>query len=571
MVGETSERAAVMEGHLMPTKILVIDDESGIRDILSQLLRYHGYEVLTAGTAEEGLKALNGSPFNVIVLDIHLPDTPGTVLLDKIEEVAPQAKVVLITARPSVETAIRALRKRTYDYIQKPFKLGQLLESIEGAMEDQRIVEEKERILRQLKFLNDMAGQMDKTMDLDAVLKQLLTLNMGYFKADSGAIYLRQESRFALRQHIGVTKKFIAEFGSLPLDHPIVREAAESRISIAENNNGGGNSWAAVPLICMDRPLGVMVLTTRSGSWFDEEAKRLLGIVGAQVGSTIHNSMLYSQAQETRDYLEGLIRNTADAIVTYKLDGTVRTWNEAAAAVYGYGEEEAVGRSLVNVPGSSLLEIGQIMKKVAAGETVSNHHTVHLRKDGGSIPVVVTYSPVRNADGAVVAVSAISRHVDQKEKAEEEQLKCEPRAPDMKLRQVVNALVPMLMRRALPEAERNRCVSVLSDKLVQALYDDYLDDDKPIDLEALGRGITGMFNDLGGQFDSEVQQDSMVITALRCPWENDAQRSPANCMLTKALITRFAVHAWGSARVSLSQSLANNDECCRITIHRLER
>jgi PAS domain S-box-containing protein len=409
----------------MPSRILVIDDESGIRDILGQLLRYHGYEVVTAGTAEEGLKALSQSFFNIIVLDIRLPDTPGTVLLDKVEEVAPGAKVVLITGHASVETAIKALRKRTYDYIQKPFKLGQLLESIEGAMEDQRIVVEKERILEQLKFLNDMAGQMDKTMDLDVVLKQLLSLNMSYFKADSGAIYLKSDSRFILRQYIGVTKKFIGEFGSLPLDHPIVREAAKARISFAVNNNGGGgSSYASVPLTCMDQPLGVMVLTARNGVWFDEEAKRLLGIVGAQVGSTIHNSMLYSQAQETRDYLEGLIQNTADAIITYGLDGTVRTWNEAAVRIYGYRENEAIGQPLINIPQGQLQEMGQIMRRVVAGETVSDHRTILRMKGGGSVPVAVTYSPVRNVEGAVVAVSSISRDTTITDQTEKESVKC---------------------------------------------------------------------------------------------------------------------------------------------------
>ena len=556
----------------MPSRILVIDDESGIRDILGQLLRYHGYEVVTAGTAEEGLKALSQSFFNIIVLDIRLPDTPGTVLLDKVEEVAPGAKVVLITGHASVETAIKALRKRTYDYIQKPFKLGQLLESIEGAMEDQRIVVEKERILEQLKFLNDMAGQMDKTMDLDVVLRQLLSLNMSYFKADSGAIYLKSDSRFVLRQYIGVTKKFIGEFGSLPLDHPIVREAAKARISFAVNDNGGGgSSYASVPLTCMDRPLGVMVLTARNGVWFDEEAKRLLGIVGAQVGSTIHNSMLYSQAQETRDYLEGLIQNTADAIITYGLDGTVRTWNEAAVRIYGYRENEAIGQPLINIPEGQLLEMSQIMRRVVAGETVSDHRTILRMKDGGSVPVAVTYSPVRNVEGAVVAISSISRDTTITDQTEKESVKCKVRESEMKLREVMITLIPMLMKRSLPEAERTRFISTLSDKLEQTLYEDYLGGKKSVDLKTLGSGITEMFNDLGGEFNSEVEQDRLVITASKCPWENGLHRNPANCMLTKAIITRFAVRAWGNARINVSQTLANKDGCCRVTIHRLDQ
>ncbi len=550
----------------------MIDDESGIRDILGQLLRYHGYEVVTAGTAEEGLKALNASFFNVVVLDIRLPDTPGTVLLDKVEEIAPGVKVVLITGHPSVDTAIKALRKHSYDYIQKPFKLGQLLESIEGAMEDQRLVVEKERILEQLKFLNDMAGQMDKTMDLDVVLKQLLSLNMSYFKSDSGAIYLKNESKFVLRQHIGVTKKFIAEFGALPLDHPIVKDAANSRITFAASNNGtGGSSWASVPLICMDRPLGVMVLTARSGGWFDEEDKRLLGIVGAQVGSTIYNSMLYSQAQETRDYLEGLIQNTADAIITYGFDGIVRTWNEAATKIYGYSESEAVGQSLVNIPDERLQEMKDIMGRVVGGETVSNQRTVLRTKDGRSIPAAVTYSPVRNSDGAVVAVSSISRDVTMAESAEREAERCKVQESGMKLREVVNTLIPLLMRRSLPDEERRKLVSMVSDKLEHALYQDYFSEGQPTDLKKVGGGIVEMFNDLGGQFDSTVEEDRIVITASKCPWENGMHHNPANCMLTKALITRFAARALGNVRVGVSQTLANNDGCCRVTVHRLDR
>jgi PAS domain S-box-containing protein len=323
-----------------------------------------------------------------------------------------------------------------------------------------------------------------------------------------------------------------------------------------------------VPLTCMDRPLGVMVLTARNGVWFDEEAKRLLGIVGAQVGSTIHNSMLYSQAQETRDYLEGLIQNTADAIITYGLDGTVRTWNEAAVRIYGYRENEAIGQPLINIPQGQLQEI---MRRVVAGETVSDHRTILRMKGGGSVPVAVTYSPVRNVEGAVVAVSSISRDTTITDQTEKESVKCKVRESEMKLREVMITLIPMLMKRSLPEAERTRFISTLSDKLEQALYEDYLGGKKSVDLKTLGSGIAEMFNDLGGEFNSEVEQDRLVITASKCPWENGLHRNPANCMLTKAIITRFAVRAWGNARINVSQTLANKDGCCRVTVHRLDQ
>jgi predicted ArsR family transcriptional regulator len=92
-----------------------------------------------------------------------------------------------------------------------------------------------------------------------------------------------------------------------------------------------------------------------------------------------------------------------------------------------------------------------------------------------------------------------------------------------------------------------------------------------VDLKTLGSGIVEMFNDLGGAFNSEVEQDRLVITASKCPWENGVHRNPANCMLTKAIITRFAVRAWGNARINVSQTLANRDGCCRVTVRRLDQ
>ena len=366
----------------MAPKVLIVDDEAGIRNVLTSLLKERGFETATAGTAAEGLRIIGNDFYNVIVLDIILPDLTGTELLDKINRASPDSEVVLITGHASLDTAIQALRKKSFDYIQKPFKLSQLLESIEGALEHQRLIIETRRMLEQLKFLNNISSQIIKTLDLDSVLKQLLYQSMNFFRADSGAIYLKSGQQWMLRQYTGVTKKFVAEFGVLPSDHPIVRDAASAKVNITDGNNGhSGSSWASVPLVYLDRPLGVMILTVKSGKRFDDEDKRLLAIVGAQAGSFVYNSVLFGQAEETRSFLEGLIRNTADAIITYSLDGKIRTWNDSAARTYGYTEEEAQGRYMVIVPEDQLEEMRQIMVR----EELLQWPTVYIFKHWGSM------------------------------------------------------------------------------------------------------------------------------------------------------------------------------------------
>ncbi|MDD1756800.1 MAG: response regulator [Methanomassiliicoccales archaeon] len=553
----------------MPPKILIVDDEPGIRNVLTSLLKERGFETATAGTAAEGLKAVSEDNYNVIVLDIILPDAAGTQILDKLDKASPDSEVVLITGHASLDTAIQALRNKSYDYIQKPFRLGQLLEAIEGALEHQRLTLENRRMLEQLKFLNNISSQIVKTLDLDAVLKQLLYQSMNFFSADSGAIYLKNGQQWMLRQYSGVTKRFVTEFGALASDHPIVRDAANARVSITDGSNGhSGSSWASVPLMYLERPLGVMILTVKSGKRFDDEDKRLLSIVGAQAGSYIYNSVLYGQAEETRNYLEGLIRNTAESIITYSLDGRVKTWNDAAAQTYGYSEKEAIGRYMIIIPEDKLDEVRHILARVGNGEIVNNYETLRRRKDGTLIPVMVTYSPVKDASGKVVGISTISRDVTIMHQMEQEQVRTKVLEAKSKIREIIIDVVPLLMRRQIPEAERNEFISLLSTRLEETIYDDYLGGKEKIELDTMGESIARVFNDLGGEFTSQVEGDEVVITGKRCPWANESRRNPVTCMLTKSISARFAKRAWGGAKVQVTKTLANKDDCCRIVIKR---
>ncbi len=553
----------------MPPRILIVDDEPGIRNVLTSLLKERGFETETAGTAAEGLKAVSENFFNVIVLDIILPDAAGTQILDKLDKTSPDSEVVLITGHASLDTAIQALRNKSYDYIQKPFRLGQLLESIEGALEHQRLTIENRRMLEQLKFLNNISSQIVKTLDLDAVLKQLLYQSMNFFNADSGAVYLKDGQQWILRQYSGVTKRFVSEFGSLPSDHPIVREAANSRVSITDSSNGhAGSSWASVPLMYLERPLGVMILTVKLGKRFDDEDKRLLSIVGAQAGSFIYNSVLYGQAEETRSYLDGLVRNTAEAIITYSLDGRVKTWNDAAAKTFGYTEKEALGRYMPIIPEDKLEDVRKLLARVGQGEIVSNYETMSRRKDGILIPVMITYSPVKDSNGKVVGISSISRDVTIMHQMEQEQVKTKVLEAKSKIREVLIDVIPLLMRRKIPEEERNEFISLLSARLEEAIYDDYLGGKENIDLATMGQSIAQVFNDLGGEFSAKVEGDEIVVIAKRCPWGNETRRNPVTCMLTKSVSARFAKRAWGGAKVHMTKTLANKDDCCRIVIKR---
>ena len=111
----------------MPARILIIDDEADIRESLETLLTMEHYRVESAATGGEGLSKLESSVFDLVLLDLMLPDKSGLEVLAEIRERDQQIPVFLITAYGSIEAAVRALKAGASDYISKPVDTDQLL------------------------------------------------------------------------------------------------------------------------------------------------------------------------------------------------------------------------------------------------------------------------------------------------------------------------------------------------------------------------------------------------------------------------------------------------------------
>ena len=111
----------------MPTRILVVDDDSTTTSALELLLRDQGYEVQTALTARDAEKHLEQYWFDVVFLDLRLPDADGIELLEHIKRLSPETEVVLMTAHGSLEVTIEAIKRGAFYYVEKPFPFEQLL------------------------------------------------------------------------------------------------------------------------------------------------------------------------------------------------------------------------------------------------------------------------------------------------------------------------------------------------------------------------------------------------------------------------------------------------------------
>jgi len=129
---------------------------------------------------------------------------------------------------------------------------------------------------------------------------------------------------------------------------------------------------------------------------------------------------LYREVTQTKEYLESLIENSADAIVTTDLNGVVTSWNKGAEKIYGYDETEAIGRYLPFVPEFLRETENEYTERVKNGEVLKDIETLRRRKDGKMIEVSLTLSPIKDASGEIIGISGISRDISEKKRVEKE-------------------------------------------------------------------------------------------------------------------------------------------------------
>src|SRR5580692_9137432 len=156
--------------------ILVVDDESEIREGLELLLKTEGYGVSSAETGESGLAKLEEHPFDLLLLDVSLPDRNGLELLREIRKRDPQLSVVLITAYGSIDMARAAFKGGALDFITKPWSNDELLAQVAQAVESRRLRDENLQLKRPLKQrLNfpNIVGKSDKMQTLLNLVTQV--------------------------------------------------------------------------------------------------------------------------------------------------------------------------------------------------------------------------------------------------------------------------------------------------------------------------------------------------------------------------------------------------------------
>src|ERR1700723_1429565 len=150
------------------------------------------------------------------------------------------------------------------------------------------------------------------------------------------------------------------------------------------------------------------------------DARRLAGAGDSLIVVTFHDVTERKQAERTTSLLAAIVDSSDDAILSKQLDGTITSWNHSAERLFGYKAEEAVGQHItLIVPWERRSEEEDILRRLAGGERVDHFETVRKRKDGTTLDVSLTISPIRDAAGKVIGASKVARDITERKLAEQ--------------------------------------------------------------------------------------------------------------------------------------------------------
>src|SRR5438445_701580 len=171
-------------------KLLVVDDDNNLVELVRVKLQSAGYEVATASKAEDAIEAAKREVFDLCILDLRLADRSGISLMRELHSINPDMPVIILTGYGSVESAVEAMQEGAYNYLTKPFNTQELLLQIKRALENRRLNSEIQRLRglleEQFDFTNIVARSYKRRSVLDIVSRIANTESTVYLHGESG-------------------------------------------------------------------------------------------------------------------------------------------------------------------------------------------------------------------------------------------------------------------------------------------------------------------------------------------------------------------------------------------------
>jgi response regulator RpfG family c-di-GMP phosphodiesterase len=296
-------------------RVLVVDDEKVIREILSDFLTMEGFLVRTVEDGKAALTELQRRSYDLVISDLKMPRMGGIELLEQINEHNINVLTVIMTGFGTVETAIEAMKKGAYDYILKPFKVEEVVHIVQRGLERQRLHLENIR-LKEALSLYKISEAISQSLSLDHILELVTNVVVEEGAADVVTLMLEtpegsEDFDERIRRCSTDSKDLVGELDVEELlkcfrqEQPTLSHGVKAHRFFAKPPRSRLVSFCSVPLIVRHRVLGMLsAYSFTRGKKFTEGQRKMLSILGNRAAVSIENARLYENLLHSNLELE---------------------------------------------------------------------------------------------------------------------------------------------------------------------------------------------------------------------------------------------------------------------------
>lgn len=373
-----------LEYHFHPEspRILVVDDEKVIREILSDFLTMEGYVVRTVEDGAEALKELQKRSYNLVISDLKMPNMGGLELIEKVTEQQIPVLTVIMTGFGTVETAIEAMKKGAYDYILKPFKVEEVVHIVQRGLDRQRLQAENIRLKDALSIYK-ISEAIATSLSVEKVLELVLDSTLEAVDADVVSLLLEDEKmaagsapgkfverlrKVSPRHTDDDTEPALNLDEALPVlaeDKPLLVHGIRAHRYFTGPPSKRLVSFCSIPLKLKGRIIGMLnAYSYTRGAKFSEGQRKMLYVLASRAAVSIENARLYENLVDANQGLttanQSLEENFTQTIIgfSHALEESDRYTRGHSERVSVYSRIIAIGLGLPEPDIDTVVKVG---------------------------------------------------------------------------------------------------------------------------------------------------------------------------------------------------------------------
>jgi two-component system, cell cycle sensor histidine kinase and response regulator CckA len=416
-------------------KVLVVDDEVELKNVLVQILNNQRYETVGFSKPTEGLAALKDQAFDVLLTDLMMPEMDGIQLLQAALEIDPHLVPIVMTGQGTIQTAVDAMRLGAFDYVLKPFRLQTILPVLTRAMNHRRLRLENLQ-LRETVAIYELNQTVAFSLDPQTVISKLADAALQQTDADEVSILLptsdgqelyvaavRGENRQRLLGERVPLQDSISSWVAREKAPLILDGVIEDERFRALWPRPDITSAISVPMQVANKLVGTINLNAVNRARpFTLGQMKALSILASTAAAALETSSLYTQVQRAEENYRSIFENAIDGIFQLAPDGSFIQANPAMAHMLGYSTANELLKSEKN-SGEYLCVKPERFKEfcelLAENDKLNGFEIQLRRQDGSKVFLSESARAVRSDVGSILYYEGIAEDITERKLSQE--------------------------------------------------------------------------------------------------------------------------------------------------------